>query len=64
MRREVLREQLLGTMDKLFQRRADLVGDGFIEDYLALRWLEWNGSSLRLTAAGDIMCEQMREALG
>jgi len=60
-RRELLREELLTTVDMLHRRRADLVAHGFIEDYVALRWLEWNGGALRLTAAGDIMCAQMRE---
>lgn len=63
IRREVLREQLLTTVELLFHDRADLVGDGFIGDYVALRWLEWCGGTLRLTAAGDIMCAQMRERL-
>ena len=59
-RREELQEELLLTVDLLSRRRADLVAEGFIEDYVALRWLEWNGGTLRLTAAGDIVCSQMR----
>jgi len=46
-------------MDLLHRRRADLVGDGAIGEYVALRWLEWNGGTLRLTAAGQDVCDQI-----
>ena len=59
-RREQLRLELLTTVDSLQRRRADLVSEGFIEDYVALHWLEWNGGALRLTVTGTNMCEQMR----
>jgi hypothetical protein len=59
-RREQLRLELLPTVDALNRRRADLVSEGFIEDYVALHWLEWNGGALRLTVTGVNMCEQMR----
>ena len=62
-RREQLRLELLTTVDSLLRRRADLVSDGFIEDYVALHLLEWNGGALRLTVAGTNMCEQMRARL-
>lgn len=59
-RREQLRLELLTTTDALLRRRADLVSEGFIDDYVALHWLEWNGGALRLTVTGVNMCEQMR----
>ena len=62
-RREQLRNELLATVDSLLRRRADLVSDGFIEDYVALNWLEWNGGALRLTVTGSNMCDQMRARL-
>ena len=62
-RREQLRLELLTTVDSLQRRRADLVSDGFIEDYVALHWLEWNGGALRLTMTGTSMCDQMRARL-
>jgi len=62
-RREQLRLEFVTTMDSLQQRRADLVSEGFIEDYVALHLLEWNGGALRLTVAGTNMCEQMRARL-
>ena len=62
-RREQLRLELLTTVDSLRRRRADLITAGFIEDYVALDWLEWNGGSLRLTVTGANMCAQMRARL-
>lgn len=62
-RREQLRLALLATVDSLQRRRADLIAAGFIEDYVALDWLAWNGGSLRLTVTGANMCEQMRARL-
>ena len=62
-RREQLRSELLATVDLLYQRRADLITEGFIEDYVAFDWLEWNGGTLRLTAVGKNMCQEMRARL-
>jgi len=62
-RREHLRLELLATVDSLHRRRADLVSEGFVEDYVALHWLEWHGGTLRLTEAGSDMCDQMRARL-
>jgi len=59
-RREQLRDERLTTVDSLHRRRADLISEGFIADYVALHWLEWNGGALRLTVSGDNICEQMR----
>ena len=59
-RREQLRLELLTTVDSLQRRRADLISEGFIEDYVALHWLEWNGGALRLTVTGMNACQQMR----
>ena len=59
-RREQSRNELLTAVDSLHRRRADLISEGFIADYVALHWLEWNGGALRLTVSGDNICEQMR----
>jgi hypothetical protein len=59
-RTEELRNELLVTVDSLHRRRADLVRETLIADYVALNWLEWNGGTLRLTVTGRNMCEQMR----
>jgi hypothetical protein len=47
-------------VDLLHRRRADLIGDGTISDYVALHWLEWNGGGLRLTATGRNVCDQLK----
>ena len=59
-RRDHLRATLLSAVDLLYRRRADLIGDGTIEDYVALRWFEWNGGALRLTVTGKNVCEQLK----
>lgn len=60
LRHQQLRDQLLDTVQALHQRRADLVPEGFIADYVALDWLEWNGGSLRITLTGKNICKQMQ----
>jgi hypothetical protein len=55
-----LRSELLATVDALQRRRADLIDEGLITDYVALNWLEWNGGSLQLTVTGKNMCDQLR----
>ena len=59
---ETLRNDLLVTVDALQRRRADLVSEALIADFVALYWLEWNGGSLRLTQTGKNVCDQMRAA--
>ena len=59
-RRDHLRATLLSTVDLLYRRRADLIGDGTIGDYVALHWFEWNGGALRLTVTGQNICEQLK----
>lgn len=50
-------------MDLLHRRRADLIGDGMIADYVALHWLEWNGGALRLTVTGRNTWAQVKAEL-
>ena len=59
-RGQMLRDSLLPTVELLGQRNASQVGDELLADYLALDWLEWNGGTLRLTAIGSNVCEQLR----
>lgn len=63
LRREHLRSQLSSTVDALRRRRADLVPDGLIADYVALDWLEWSGGALRVTLTGANVCKQMQPFL-
>lgn len=64
LRREALRDALLGTVDLLKRRRAADIAEDYIDDYVRLNWLEWNGGMLRLTATGDNVCKQMLAHLG
>jgi hypothetical protein len=50
-----LQESLLAAVDALARRRACDIPDQTIARLVASRWLEWNGGSLRLTAAGEEM---------
>lgn len=63
-RRDVLRDQLLSTVDLLKRRCAGQIVEDDIEDYVALHWLEWHGGSLRLTTTGENMCKQLQSVLG
>lgn len=58
-RQQRLREALPASVDCLHRRRADMIEDGFIDDYVALHWLEWHGGSLRLTITGTNVCQQL-----
>ncbi|NRF67076.1 hypothetical protein HLB44_08795 [Aquincola sp. S2] len=62
-RRQRLRLELLSTVESLRRRRADTIDAGFIEDYVALDWLEWHGGSLRLTVTGTNICNQIRAGM-
>jgi len=63
LRREALRDALPNAVDLLARRRAGDIPDGYIDDYVALNWLEWNGGGLRLTMTGDNVCRQLVERL-
>lgn len=63
VKRDRLRDRLLTTVDSLQRRRADLVEETLISDYVALHWLEWAGGSLRLTQTGSNVCSQIRAGL-
>jgi hypothetical protein len=64
LRREALRDALLATVDLLHRRRASEIQEDDIDDYVALKWLAWNGGGLRLTASGDTVCRQLMAQLG
>lgn len=59
---DALRAGLLPTLSLLRTCRAAEIGEGFIDDYVALNWLEWNGGSLRLTVTGDNVRKQLLSA--
>ena len=58
-RQERLRAALPATVALLHDRQAAKIESGFIEDYVALHWLEWSGGSLRLTITGRNVCAQL-----
>ena len=60
LRRDQLRNRLPEIVDALNRRRADLFPEGFIDDYVALDWLEWRGGALHVTVTGANICNSMR----
>jgi hypothetical protein len=58
-RREALRDALPATVAHLNRHRAAEIPEDYIDDYVALNWLEWNGGSLRLTITGTNVCKQL-----
>jgi len=58
-----LQESLLVTVDLLARRRACDIPEQTIDRFVALRWLQWNGGSLRLTEAGEAMVVQVQGAM-
>ncbi len=62
-RRDVLRDRLLPTVDLLKQRRAAEIPEDYIDDYVALHWLEWRGGSLKLTTTGENVCRHLTALL-
>ncbi|MDH4059680.1 MAG: hypothetical protein OEU94_02585 [Aquincola sp.] len=63
-REDALRGSLLATVDLLKKCRAAEVADGYLDDYVALQWLEWNAGALRLTVTGQNVCRQLTAGLG
>jgi hypothetical protein len=59
LRREVLRDALIASVEMLRRRRASDIPEGYIDDYVALNWLEWHGGGLRITTVGENICKQV-----
>lgn len=59
LRRETLRESLPAALASLRGRRAGDIPPGDIDDYVALRWLEWHGGTLRATVVGENIRQQL-----
>jgi hypothetical protein len=60
--REHLRQTLPATAAHLAQRKASLIAEGLIDEYVSLQWLEWHGGGLRLTVVGQNVCAQIAAA--
>ena len=61
-RSDQLREELPASIKSIRRGLADQIPDGFIEDYVALHWLEWSSGSLRLTSTGVDACDPKRDS--
>ena len=57
--REALMSGLLNTVHLIERRRCSEIEDGYIDGYVALNWMEWNGGSLRLTVTGQNVRKQL-----
>lgn len=60
LRLQALRDALLSTVDLLKRRRAAEIDSDYIDGYVAMNWMEWNGGGLRLTTTGDNVCRQLQ----
>ncbi|MET0517306.1 MAG: hypothetical protein ABW005_00600 [Burkholderiaceae bacterium] len=58
-RRGILREALPASVAMLGRRRACEIPPGYIDDYVALDWLEWHGGGLRLTTVGQNILQDL-----
>jgi hypothetical protein len=58
-----LQDSLLATVDALSRRRACDIPEQTIDRFVALRWLQWNGGSLRLTESGEAMVVKVQAAM-
>ena len=57
--REALMGALLNTAELIERRRCSEIEEGYIDGYVALNWIEWNGGSLRLTDTGQNIRKQL-----
>lgn len=51
---------LVTCVDLLKRRRADLIPEDDIDDFISRDWLIWDGGSLSLTQTGINICQQAR----
>ncbi|MDP9126196.1 MAG: hypothetical protein M3N82_16645 [Pseudomonadota bacterium] len=58
-----LQDSLLATVDALSRRRACDIPEQTIDRFVAMRWLQWNGGNLRLTAAGEDMLAKVHATM-
>jgi hypothetical protein len=63
LQREALKDALLATVNLLELRRCAEIAEGYIDGYVALNWMEWNGGSLRLTVTGSNIRKQLTAGL-
>lgn len=61
LRLDLLKRSLSGSVSMLLRRRAADIPADFIDDYVALSWLEWHGGTLRLTLTGQNITRQQEQ---
>jgi len=61
LRREHLRDALPSSVDLLWHCRASEIPTGYLDDYVALHWLEWHGGGLRITPSGESVRREVVE---
>ncbi|MFN9708386.1 MAG: hypothetical protein ACK53K_02220 [Burkholderiales bacterium] len=49
------------TVEQIGKGQIDQIPPGFLADYLALRWLTDRGHGLRLTPAGEALCQKLKQ---
>ena len=59
-----LRGALSSSVAALHRRHAAEIPTGYIEDYVSLSWLEWDGGHLRLTVLGTNILQQLNLEVG
>lgn len=52
------------TVHQLWRRRAGDVPEGFLDDYVTLQWMVWNGGTLQLTDTGRNVLRLLESAEG
>ena len=62
--REILMGAFLNTAELIRLRRCAEIAEGYIDGYVALNWMEWNGGSLRLTETGQNIRKQLNVGQG
>jgi len=62
--RQVLMGALPNTAMLIERRRCSEIEEGYIDGYVNLNWMEWNGGSLRLTVTGQNIRKQMMSGCG
>src|SRR5579862_1615485 len=58
-----LQDSLLATVDALSRRRACDIPEQTIDRFVAMRWLQWNGGTLRLTSTGEEMVVKVHASM-
>jgi hypothetical protein len=58
-----LQDALLTTAEALARRRACDIPESTIDRFVALRWLEWAGGSLRFTPVGQEVLLKAQSAM-